>query len=45
MSTHPSPDKYKDKEEYYEYALTFLINLAKFYIGRVKEVGILGVGK
>ena len=49
MSTHPPPnkDKYKDKdkEENEEDDLTLLINSAKFDIGRVTEVGSLGVGK
>ena len=45
MSTHPPPDKDKDKEEDDEDYLTLLINSAKFDIGRVTEVGNLGVDK
>ena len=45
MSTHPTPDKEKDKEEGDEDDLTLLINSANFDIGRVMEVGSLGVGK
>ena len=45
MSNHPPPDKDKDKEEDDEDDLTLLINSAKFDIGRVTEVGSLGVGK
>ena len=32
MSTHCPPDKYKDKEEYYEDDLTLLTNLVNFDI-------------
>ena len=35
MSTHPPPDRYKDKEEDDKDDLTFLINSAKFNIGWV----------
>ena len=47
MSTHPPPDKDKDKdkEEDDEKDLTLFINSANFDIGRVTEVGSLGVGK
>ena len=45
MSTHPPPDKDKDKEEDDEDDMTLLINASKFDIGRVTEVGSLGVGK
>ena len=47
MSAHPLPDKekYKDKEEDDEDDLTLLINSSNFGIGRVIEVGSLGVGK
>ena len=51
MSTHPPPgkdndnDKDKDKEEDYEDDLTLLITSEKIDIGRVTEVGSLGVGK
>ena len=48
--TNPPPPykdkyKYKDKEEDYKDDLTLLINLVNFDIGRVTEVGILGLGK
>ena len=36
---------YKDKEEDDENDLTLLINSANFDIGRVMEVGSLGLGK
>ena len=49
MYTHPTPDKDKDKDKYKEEDngddLTLLINSSKFDIGRVTEVGSLGVGK
>ena len=45
MPTHPTPEKDKDKEEDDKDDLTLLINLANFNIGRVTEVGSLGVGK
>ena len=45
MSTHPPPNKDKDKEEDNEDDLELLINSAKFDIGRATEVGSLGVGK
>ena len=47
MSTHPPPDKDKDKdkEEDDKDDLTLLINSAKFDIGRVAEIGILGLIK
>ena len=45
MSTHPPPNKDKDKEEDDKDDLTLFINSAKFDIGRAKEVGSLGVGK
>ena len=51
VSAHPPPDKEnykdkdKDKEEDDKYDLTFLINLSNFDIGRVTEVGSLGVCK
>ena len=40
----PTPDKDKDKEENDEDDLMLLINSANFDIGRVTEVGSLGVG-
>ena len=45
MSTHPPLDKDNYKEEDYGDNLTFLINSAKFDIGRVMEVDSLGGGK
>ena len=45
MSTHPPPEKDKDKEEYDKDDLTLFINSDKFDIGRVTEVGSIGVGK
>ena len=45
MFVHPSPDKNKDKEEDDKYYLTLLINSANLDIGRVKEVGSLGLDK
>ena len=45
MSTHPRPNKDKDKEEDDEDDLKYLINSAKFDIGRATDVGSLGVGK
>ena len=46
MSTHPpTPDKDKYKEEDDKDDLTLLIDSANFDIGRVAEVGILGVYK
>ena len=45
----PTPDKEKDKdkdkEEDYEDDMTLLIHPANFDIGRVTDVGNLGVGK
>ena len=45
MSTHPPPNKDKEKEGDDEDDLKLLINSAKFDIGRMTEVGNLGVGK
>ena len=45
MSTHPPPNNDKYKEEDDKDDLILLINSAKFYIVRVTEVGIFGVGK
>ena len=45
MSTHPPPDKDKYKEEDDKDDPTFLINSAKFDIGRVTKVGSFGAGK
>ena len=41
---HPEKDNDKYKEEYDEDYLTFLINLSKFNIGRLTDMGSLVVG-
>ena len=46
VHVHPrTPEKDKDKEDDDEDDLTLLINSSNFDIGRVTEVGSLGVGK